>query len=427
MNRALAQCIVASLRLTSSCEDDLEHLKTFGRRDWDRTLPWLDDSGLALYLLRRTEQSGSPSVLPAQIRARLQRNLASNQRRLTEMKEEFAALNRRFEATGVEYAVLKGFALVPDYCPDAALRNQYDYDYLVPPESLESAQRTLRSSGYSQKVKSPGFEKQGESIFSAQALSLPSPDEGFYSMAISRPVELHLGLWESNREMVDLEVPTGVLERRRLTNWEGLSFPVLADDDTLIFEAIHAFQHILNFWCKPSCFLEIAHFIARRRSDAALWEQLRRRVDAHKTLAQVMGLVFSMAALLFKAPIPPEVGAWTTEGLSAPLSLWVERHGRNWALARHPGNKLSLLVHREFVEDPETWRKVMWSRLFPVHRPAQVVESGSPTLASHWLATRDEAYYVLSRLKFHLNAMLSYAWELPRWKSNLRRLQQGRR
>jgi hypothetical protein len=425
MNRSLARCVVASLGVTGPTDECLASLGTFRRRDWQRTLPWLDDSGLALYLLERIERTGPRPVLPAEIDAHLRRNLASNRRRLAAMREEFGSLNRRFEAAGVKYAVLKGFALIPDYCPDAALRSQYDYDYLVHPGSLEIAQRALQSAGYSRKVRNPEFDKMGEFFFSAQPLSVPPPKEDFYSANLPRDVELHLSLWEPNGEMIDVEAPNDALDRSRPAEWEGLRFPVLADDDTLIFEALHAFQHILAFWCKPSFFFEVAYFIAQRYSDEVFWERFRSRLQRHRYLPRIVGLVFSMAAMLFRAPVPAEVSKWTTGALPATLSGWVERYGKHWALARFPGSKLSLFVHREFIENPEVWREVRRSRLFPFHRPAQVAEPAGPGLTSKWAASWGQAYFVLSRLRFHLKAWLSYAWEQRRWKRGLQRLQRG--
>ena len=425
MNRALAQCVVESLRVTGPFQEPLARLRTFSRRDWQQTLPWLDDSGLALYLLDRVNRSGLSQTLPDEIESRLRGNLDSNRRRLAEMKEEFGSLNRRFESAEVKYVVLKGFALIPDYCPDAGLRSQYDYDYLVAEGSLTKAQQVLEAAGYSQKIQSPGFEKVGASLFAAQSLHLPSSDEDFYSDDLSRTVELHLSLWEPNQDRIRLETPADAVDRTTLTTWEGLRFPVLADEDALILQALHAFQHTLDYWCRPSCFLEIAYFIARRRCDSDFWERFRLRVKGRRYLSEIVGLVFAMAALLFKAPIPTEVRGWTKETLPAALSLWVQRHGWNWALARFPGSKLSLLVHRQFVEDADLWKKVMLSRLIPIHRPARVVESGNPTLSSRTLATWGQWRYVCSRLKFHVGGALGYAWELPRWKLVLHGFQRG--
>jgi glycosyltransferase involved in cell wall biosynthesis len=422
MNHALAQCVVESLRVTGPFEESLVRLGTFSRRDWEHTLPWLDDSGLALYLLDRVNRSGLREVLPIEIETRLGGNLDSNRRRLAKMKEEFESLNRRFEAAGVEYAVLKGFALIPDYCPDAVLRSQYDYDYLVAEGSLAKAQQVLEAADYSQKIQSPGFEKTGASLFAAGSLHVSAPDKDFYTGDISRTVELHLSLWEPNRDGITLETPADSMDRKTPATWEGLGFPVLADEDALIFQALHAFQHTLDYWCRPSCFLEIGFFIARRRSDSDFWERFRSRLEGRKRLFEIVSLVFAMAASLFKAPIPTEVCAWTTERLSAALCLWVQRHGWNWALARFPGSKLSLLAHRQFIEDADLWKQVMLSRLFPIHRPAKVVEPENPTLSSRTLATWGQWRFIWSRLRFHVGGFLGYAWELPRWKLVLHRL-----
>jgi hypothetical protein len=425
MNRNLVRCIVESLRVTGPNEESLARLRTFSERDWKHVLTWLDESGLGLYLLRRLSELDLLDALPTEIRTQFQCNQDTNRRRLSIMKEEFASLNRHFAAAGVDYVVLKGFALVPEFCPDAALRSQYDYDFLVRPGSAPAAHHILQSRGYARKIKSPGFQKEDESFFTAEALAIPSPDQNFYSPNIPRAVELHLGLWESDRDNVKVQTPKDVLDRKRLANWEGLCFPVLAGDDSLIFQSLHAFQHILDYWCRPSCFLEIAHFLAGRRGDKAFWERFRLRVGSYRYLPQIVGIAFAMAEMLFQAPIPPEVSAWTTSALPAPLTLWAERYGREWALAPHPGSKLSLFAHEVFIEDPESWKAVRRSRLLPFHRPATVVESADQHLASSWRAKWEQARFNFSRLKFHLGGLLRYTWESPSWKENLRRIQRS--
>ena len=423
MNRALIQCVVESLRVAGPPQGSLARLRRCGERDWQRILPWLDESGLGLYFLKRLSDMNSLDAVPAKIRAQLQRNLATNQRRLAVMKEEFDSLNRAFTAAGVDSVVLKGFALIPEFCPDAALRSQYDYDFLVHRESASAARHALEAHGYSLKTKNPGFEKEDESHFTAKALAIPSSDQNFYSPNIARAVELHLGLWEPFRDKIKVGTPKDALNRKRLSNWERLRFPVLAEDDSLIFQVLHAFQHLLSFWCRPSCFLEIAHFLARRQGDKEFWERFRLRVDGHPHLPQMVGLVFSMAEILFHAPLPPAAAAWTTRTLPPTLSFWVKRHGREWALARFPGNKLSLFVHRAFIEDPEIWKEIERDRLFPFHRPAKVVEPRDPGHASRWRAKLDQSHYVLSRLRFHFGGLLSYLWELPEWKRNLQQVE----
>jgi hypothetical protein len=418
MNRALIQCVVESLRVSGRFEEPVARLRHFSERDWQRVLPWLDESGLALYFLKRLSDTNSLAALPAKTRTQLPRNLATNRRRLAVMKEEFDSLNSGFTAAGVDYVVLKGFALIPEFCPDAALRSQYDYDFLVHRESASAARRVLEARGYSLKIKNRDFAKEDELHFTAQALAIPSPNQNFYSSDIPRAVELHLGLWEPMRDMIRLETPKDALRRKRWASWEGLRFPVLAEDDFLVFQALHAFQHILNYWCRPSCFLEVAHFLAKRESDTDFWERFRLRMEGQRYLPQIAGFVFSMAQNLFHAPFSPEVAAWTTRALPTALSFWIRRHGREWALARFPGSKLSLFVHRAFIDDPETWKAIERDRLFPFHQAASVAEPCDDRSASRWRAKWDQSHYVLSRLRLHLGGLLNYLWKLWVWGKN---------
>jgi len=418
MNPALARCIVGSLRVTGPCQEPLARLGNFGRPEWERTLSWLDDSGLALYLLERVDRAGAHSAVPESIRARLRQNLASNRQRLAEMKREFEFFNGRFEAAGVEFAALKGFALVPDFCPDAALRLQYDYDYLVRPECEEIARRTLQTAGYAHKVQSPGREPQGAALFVSEPLSLPSADQDFYGAALPRRVELHQGLWEPSGDRVRPDVPRDVLDRRRPVESQGMRFPALADEDALLFQVLHAFHHMLDHWCRPACFLEIAYFVSRQHARDPFWDRFRSRVEDRRYLPEIAGLVFSMATTLFGAPVPDEVARWSAR--SSVLPLWVREYGERWAVAPFPGSKLSLFMHSEFVGDPGVWKSVRRSRLLPLHRPAQVAEAGSDGVASRWNAKWDQWRFVLRRVKFHLGALLNYAWHLPHWKRALR-------
>ncbi|MDE3180646.1 MAG: nucleotidyltransferase family protein [Acidobacteriota bacterium] len=415
MNRALAHCIVRSLRVTGPREEPLAQLGKFSRPDWERTLSWLDDSGLALYLLERVDRAGADNALPQPIRARLQENLASNRQRVAQMKREFEFFNSRFEAAGVEFVVLKGFALVPDFCPDAVLRPQYDYDYLVHPECEEAARQVLQAAGYVQKNQSPGLEPTGETRFVSQPLSFPSANEDYYAATLPRGVELHLGLWEPSCDGMRLVVPGDILDRRRQAESQDMRFPMLADDDALLFQILHAYHHMLSYWCRPSCFLEIAHFMAAPTTGASFWEGFCRRISHYKQLPEISSLVFAMAAKLFEAPVPDQVVS-RMRGLHSPaLSAWVKRYGEPWALTPFPGSKLTLFILHEFIDDSAGWDKIRRNQLLPFHRPARASESRDGTPGSKQEARRNQRRFVLGRVKFHFRALLSYAWHAPQW------------
>lgn len=418
MNRALAREIVNSLRVSGLPEGTFERLGALTGREWEKARLWLVESGLALYFCQRVKGSEAEAVVPADLLVRLARNLGDNQRRVAAMAEEFGSLNRCFERAGIEYAVLKGFALVPDYCPDACLRTQFDYDYLVRPESLKQAELALRMAGYRRKYS----ETPDRLLFihPGRAPRLPSSEQDFFLHTLNRPVELHLSLWEFAEEKLSLETPADPLSRSIWRSWKGLRFPALSDPDALLAQGLHAFRHILNNECRLSLFYEMAHFLDTTRQSEAFWQNLRTHTQADPRLPEIIGVIFTLASELFGAEVSPAAAEWTTATLPRALALWTQRHGLASALDNFSSNKFSLLLHREFVEDTKAWREIRSKRLFPFRRPHRAAEATSPRLASHLAAAWRQGRHVLRRIRFHLVAAACYAWELPMWERLLR-------
>jgi hypothetical protein len=410
--------------MSDNSEGGTAPLRTFTKEDWGPTVDWLHLSGLALVFWHRLEERQSESMVPPEVCARLARNLADNQVRVREMGAEFDSINRRLEDAGVPFAVLKGFALIPEYIPDAALRSSTDYDYLLPKGSFGLADQALRAAGYIPLVES----KKSYSITYARADNpsrLVSCLDDIYSTRLPREIELHSELWERDRERIDLTLPDDLLARGKLRSWQGLQFPALSDEDALIFHVLHLLRHLLGNWCRLSSLFEIAYFLNRQGSDVAFWERLRRRAQGHGRLPQVIGVAFALAAGVFGVPIAPAVTEWTTQALPFGVALWVKRYGMSLALRNFSGSKYCLLLHREFVQDIEGWRHVRRRRVFLLERPARVAKASNPQLSSRLKATWGQLIYVFGLLRFHLPATLGYWFELPRWKIMLRRVQRS--
>jgi len=107
--------------------------------------------------------------------------------------------------------------------------------------------------------------------------------------------------------------------------------------------------------------------------------------------------------------------------LSATLKAWVEIYGRQWALAKYPGSKLSLLIQEELVDDLETWKDVRRHSLFPF-LPSR--RAGAAVRATHFGNGKSQRSWVrvLKRLRFHGPATYRYLREQPRWKRQLQQL-----
>src|SRR5215471_10615352 len=147
MNRNVAEAVIRCLRLSGEAPD-LSELKRFKARHWRSTFSWLDTSGLALYFFRYLRDREATDLLPLAVRKRFEKNAASNRGRLEYVTGEFASINSKFQRAGVNFAVVKGFSLVPAFCPDASLRVPNDLDYLLDKVSLPAARRALEEAGY---------------------------------------------------------------------------------------------------------------------------------------------------------------------------------------------------------------------------------------------------------------------------------------
>lgn len=412
MNRALARKIVPCLSVATPPEISFEE---FSQQDWENTLPWLHGSGLTFHLLNQIEKDQS---VPAAIKTRLQADLASNALRMSDMFQEFRSINQEFVAAGLSFAAQKGFSLVPEYCSAMELRHQTDFDYLISPQSLDRARSILRARGYTAES-----HHDQEFVLRTPFARQPAKNE-FFGLQPSRSVELHLSLWEEEMCRVSLPAPEDALERVQICSLNGHEFPALAQEDVFLCQVIHVLRHIFAFWGRLSWPLEIARFLRAHGNDQhnAFWERVRARARGDARMGEALGVVLCLVRELFGAAIPPALAAWTTEILSPHPRLWVKRYGWEFSLAPAPGSKLSLLLQEHFMANAAAWRRQRRDRLFPLHQPLAFASEPPvrrrPSGARRW---RQRGSHLLHRARFHLRSLLSYAFELPRWRRALRR------
>ncbi|MFB3920984.1 MAG: nucleotidyltransferase family protein [Terriglobia bacterium] len=408
MNRRLALQIVDCLGAPGP-----DALGVWSRRDWTRTLPWLHASGLALPFLRILGAHGGESLPPSDVLERLERNQADNRERVACMAEEFAVLNRCFERSGIPFAALKGITLIPDYSPDATLRAQADFDYLIAPESLPRAEAALRAAGY---LRRSCDENAHVYFHSARPLRIPVSEDELYSAALPRRVELHTALWEGGPESIHPTTLATALDRVRLREWRGLRFPALAPEDALAFQILHALRHVFGFWCRLSLLLEVAHFLNGRKHDEEFWRRFIAHIACTTGLPEATGVVITLAVRVFGAEVPAPLAAWLRATTPPTMKLWVERYGRDSALGNFMEDKFSLFLLREFIPDDAAWRTVCRRRILPLHRPNRAAEPRGPRVSSRVGASVKQSLHIARRVKFHVTSALRLGLEFPRWK-----------
>ena len=418
MSRALAEAIVDFLGFSETTSGHLSVLKGFDRRAWDGTLTWLHDAGLALYLLQKLKDTNAIGILPTSTWAHLEGNLAANRRRVAYMARQFDFLNQEFNRGGVRYAVVKGCSLVPQFCFDATLRHQGDFDYLVDKHSLPMAQRVLEGAGYSRKKCSAN-----ECVYLMPSASMPPSANEQYEAHAPHAVELHLAFWDSDSHSVPLTDPGFSVDNVVAQRWQGLGFPALPEEDAFLLQVIHAFNHVLTGWVRMSWLYEIGYFFNRRSADVSLWERLDRRIGGDKLLREMVVVVGELSAHFFRAPLPSTSGIWT-EKLRPAVQLWIHHYARTWVfeethadrLSLFPVAKLALFFHQQYLPDARVRRHAIRIRLFPFEKlllRARSITGKSSAQSGRrgWQLER-----VLIRLLFHVTGGLRYLWEIPRWE-----------
>jgi Uncharacterised nucleotidyltransferase len=399
-------------------------LRRFSQREWEASLEWLHLSGIALTFWDRLQNLGAEDVVPASVRSGLAANLSEHRVRIAAMAQEFDSLNRQFERAGIAYAIWKGFALIPEFSPDACLRPTYDYDYLVSAETHALAQQLLLDAGY--------VRKRNEVAAHHLTFALPAHDsdswkmpESLYTGTFPRKVELHQRLWFDQAFNIPLQIPERVLDRKVRRTWQGVKFYSLGQEDALLFQVLHAFQHILHNWCRLGWLWEIAHFLEHRSRDSPFWNRFYTHLEGNKQLAEIVSMVFMLASALFHAPLPAFTNWMVRGAMRGQVAIWVEQYGLDSALDNFSKNKYTLFLYREFVRDQATWRKIQRSRLLPLRRPNRVKVAGNASRSNPLPTIWKQGWYVMQRLAHHSLSGAAYLWESVRWK-RLRRLHGSR-
>lgn len=410
------EAVVAFLGCAPAHSNASAALRNMSRQKWPHLLQWMDDAGLSFYFLQKLTDTRSLDAIPAAVVSRLEENFAANQNRVGEMSRRFDLLNREFENAGVRYAVLKGFSLVPQFCPAAALRYQGDLDYLIADESLPAAQQILVRAGYAEKPS----RSRLESIFVSPGAEQPLRGGQEYGPQAPFAVELHLDLWDGDLHHLHSVPRLFSAERTVPHQWNRLVFPVLADEDAFLVQILHACHHLFTQWIRLSSLLEIAYFLNRRAADTLLWERVEQRVGDHPMLQEFVVVVTELASVLFAADLPPLIREWAAH-IQPQTRVWIQSYARDWALSDLPVYQFQLLPRTKLVRflrqqyRDDAHGQTVRPDPVPSSRLARMASSirHNPSLVL------DRAWWkrqlLIRRGLFHALGMLRYVCEIPRW------------
>ncbi len=370
----------------------------FNARDWQDHLPWLDASGLALYLLARLQSLDRQRLLPTPIQRRLQQNLVDNRTRNAELLAETAQINHGLQREDVLFANLKGITLTPESVPDPALRCQLDLDFLVLAEHAGKAQRVLERMGYTLDcISGDTWEfKAGH----AQVAHL----RDLYKSKPQRCAELHL---------TDADT---VLSRLHIRTYAQTSFPVLSPADLYLAQALHLFKHLCSSFMRAAWLLELHTHTQTRHADEVFWAKLAGLLNDRPQERLALGVVTLLIEQSFGNVAPPPLALMLHNAVPHAVRIWIGLYGQQALLADFPGTKLYLLLERE-LHPRNAAAARRHAALVPTKTPRMITQGHrGETMRSRLRRYRTQLAYLVFRLRFHCVEGLRYMVESPRFR-----------
>jgi len=419
-NQALKLAAISALRAQPDFST-LRQLHGCSRQDSANFLTWLDQSGLALYLFGRLRDCGESGVVPPHIIEALGQRAESNSKRMEEMIREFSKVNSELRNRAIPHAFLKGFTLAPEFSPDPALRHQTDIDILVHPDFMAEAAEALIACGYSPR----GSEAEGQLKFATPLQYVPSAHDDVYRVPAHREAELHTSIWEETGA-VSLRVPSDCLARARACKLREMEFFALSSEDMFLMQAFHAFSHLLGSWVRISWLWEIEYFLRTRAGDKELWRRIIARAGDDQNARKAIGLVLFLTKELFGGSVPEAMNEWCVKTLPYRVETWARHFGIRWALSELGGNKVTLFIHHEFVNDASKWKSYLLRRLIPIPGRPSIGHVEASDVKTRLRGRGAEWTFAGRRLAFHASEMFRLTWEAFRWRQALQTCRKGR-
>ena len=414
MSRKKIDSIVRFLSISGEIPQLPESFACGSAREWRDVLRWLDASGLALYFLRRLERSKRTDAVPEHLLMELHKRQRNNRERTSRMKATFELLNRRFRDAGIMYAVLKGYSLIPNYCPDASLRLQSDLDYLITRNSKDAASRILADQGYLRRPET------GEEVQFSIPGQEPTERSLQYDPNSPYAIELQCSVWDHGFNDYPVLTRNICFEQIQFRESEGLLFPVLPEEEIFIGQVLHAFTHLMRGGVRASWMLELAYFVKHYRDNASFWRNMSSLSESDPMLGEIVGLIIGLAAKAF-ADTHSLPRRWT-KPLNPMLLFWVEKYGREFVLEACPGYrprlfsvaKLVLFLKPRYSAERQSRFQFLRHALLPAEGLRRLAQRPRRPLSKVQLV-RKNARWLASRLAYHFGSNIRYLWETPSW------------
>ncbi|MDT8067883.1 MAG: nucleotidyltransferase family protein [Terriglobia bacterium] len=358
-------------------------------------LRWLDESGMAIYLVQRLAEHELFQQIDVDLRQALYQRTEANRRRTSVLLREFERVNTALQSVGIEYAVVKGFTLRPEFCPEPWLRHQSDIDLLISSTALAPATECLGSLGY----KLEAGEGSGEICFALRSEHMPSPQDFIYDPPRHQHIEVHTDFYQAHCG-VSLEVGRDWAEHIEWREIAGVRFPALHLPHRFLTQVLHVFRHTSS-WARVAWLYEIARFVERFENNDELWHTTDSLLYDDNA-RRACGVVCVLVTNAFGTKFPAIIQETWIQPLPVRQMSWIREHADLWMLSDFAhASKTGLLLQREFADSTLTW----WS-----YRAARYRKAIRKLQASGHTGPR----FLMERVRRHMD----YVWQSLKWSAH---------
>ena len=380
-------------------------LRSLTDPEWEQVFDFTNTGGVTLLAATLCRRDLSPKLAE-----RIDRDISRNTERLRRLRSELDVVSRQLEADDIEFLLLKGFSLGPEYTPDPWLRMHYDLDLFVPADSVQRANDAVMSLGYEP------FPNSGR--LPADHLPRLTRMTGWrwrgdrFDPEIPPSVELHFRLWDPDTEHLPAPGVEEFWQRRVQQN--GLT--ILHSADRLAYATLHLLRHLFRGSARVNHVYEIAHFLDTQAGNDTFWTTWR---NLHpEPLRRLQALAFRFAVAWFGCRMAPQA-AEEVGCLTGDIPTWFEKYAASPVEALFRPNKHELWLHLALLDPARVRREVLIRKIFPATLPnfgGVYVSAGDVTFRIRWAHRIRYATYLAFRAAHHARALPVMLWHGIRWK-----------
>jgi hypothetical protein len=379
--------------------------------NWNRLLQFCDRTQLTLPLALSDRV-----YLPAEIRERLDRNLAANARRWASTKQLFHTLAASFNSADLDFLVVKGFTHCPLFIDHPRFRVQYDLDLLFPRPAIAKAYDVLRSLNYEP---IDGFEKTPLDHLPAMVQKTGWTWKGdYFDTDMPLRIELHFRLWDEETEGFEVCGLDSFWARREQRQLDEIHFQSFDPVDMIGYATLHLVRHLLRGDVRLFHVYEVARLLHRTASDQRLWQAWRSRHE--ESLQRVSLVAFALAQQWFRCALPPAVKE-SMHMLSGEVHRWLQNYAYSPISGLVRPNKDELWLHWNLISSPRRRVSMIVRRLLPKPTTAPVqpihLTKEQLTWRIRWSARYEYALLIAQRVLHHVRAVPGIAISAVHWFS----------